>query len=449
MRRILLLFLLLPSLALAENLWPIFQRNVYPYHDVEVDVLGPLFHYERSNNQTAFGLRPLFYYRKKGDISILEFLFPLGKIKWGGKESSHQLIPLWRHREGRDFWLFPYFHGWEKGEFFCGFFPIYGTILNRFGWERIEFILWPIYLREEAKNYTLTRILWPFFSFYTGDGATGLKFWPLFGSYEIGGKERTTFFLWPFFIFQEKDLLLDQPSRRVIILFPLISTYNSKDLDSYTFLWPFFNYQKGKGINRFRQFDFPWPILRLKEGGEGHEFKAFPVFGAKIWGKDRSCFLLWPIYKYAEFYTGKNTVFKKHSFFLINRFSTTYKNGVEVSRSFNIWPFFYYYTKNAYKENNSLTLLPTRDTGFERLYAPFFHIFTLKKDGKRSQYSFLWGFIRAGSNSFEKGISIAWIFDYRKSADGDYFFSFLKGLLGFGRSRGSFCLKFLFIPIRL
>ncbi len=446
---ILLLFFALPSFS--TNLWPIYQKNVYPFEEKEVDVLGPIFHYERSRDHKAFGVRPLFYWTRRGNSTTLEFLYPLGKVSRGAKEKKSFLIPLYRRQEEerKDVWFFPFFYGEKKGESFGGFFPIYGTLIDGFGWKKIEFVLWPIYTREEGEGFSLVKVLWPIFSFYGGGGASGIKFWPLFGSYHIYGKEKTSFFLWPLFALRDRYSGKEVTERRRFILFPIYSDYRSELVLRRTFLWPFISYTRSEGFRNFVQFDLPWPIIRVKEGVGENEIKLFPVFWERTSGSDKKVSVFWPLYKFT-LTTYRKSFKRSHSFLLINRFSTVYdSSGNAVERSFNIWPFFYYYRKGSYTENYSLTLLPTRGTGFERLYAPFFHIFSFRSSPERSQFSILWGLLKGGRDEDGKGISLAWIFDFKKTSKGIHF-SFLKGFFEITHTKdGRRRIKLFFIPITI
>ncbi len=445
----------MPFNAFSANLWPLFQKDVHPFFGSEVDALGPIFHYEKDASHTGFGVRPLFYYERNRKGSRLDILYPLMSVKKGEGSSSSYVFPIWKggsEKEKGDIWLFPFFKGREGDETFWGIFPIYGRIVGRFGWRSIEFFMWPLYTKEKKDDWSVDRFLWPLFSFYHGK-ASGFSFFPILGRYETcdgSSSAKTSFFLWPLFVERQRSSSGYNSTRR-FLPFPIYSDYRRSDgLHGFSILWPFISYRGKPGEDGFLSLNAPWPIFKYREGYEGIEVKLFPLFKVKVQGSDTSSYVAWPSYHYNETHLRGGFVLKSHRFFLINRFSTLYgPDGEVIKRTFNLWPLFYYYRDGSYVENSSFTLFPTRNTGFERLYAPFFHVFTVRKRQGVSSYSFLWGFVKAGKRGFKKGVSVAWLLDFSwDSVSGDVKADLVKGFLGLERSCGVWKLRLAFIPIK-
>ena len=184
----------------------------------------------------------------------------------------------------------------NKGEPYGGFFPLYGSLKNRFGRDEMNFFLWPLYSdSREGDNKTYT-FLWPFFSYSTGTGREGFKFWPLGGYDRKENDFQKTFFLWPFFHFEKRYLYTDDPTE-INMVFPLYVSQTSSRRTQRSVLWPFFTHIHDDD-DHYTQWDFPWPLLQWAKGDEKEIFRVFPIYGRKYWEGIEKGYILWPIYRY-------------------------------------------------------------------------------------------------------------------------------------------------------
>lgn len=259
---------------------------------------GPFFIYRRDQVGSQVGFRPFFYWQKEEDkYKQLEYLYPLGKYKSTPQEVQSYLMPFYLTRQDltrgekkeRNFFL-AFWGETDKGEPYGGFFPLGGSLKNRFGKDEMNFVLWPIYSdSREGENKTYT-FLWPIFTHTSGGGREGFKIWPFLG-YENKAKDyEKSFFLWPFFHFEKRYLYTDDPTE-ISMFFPFYVAQTSSRRATRTILWPFFNYTYDED-EHYRQIDFPWPFLQWAKGEDKSIFRIFPLYGHKHWEERESGYIL-------------------------------------------------------------------------------------------------------------------------------------------------------------
>ena len=162
------LTLLLPGLAPAAeiNLAPVFKLDTQTGRGA---ALGPLIEF----GPDGFAVRPLVYH----DQQRTDLLFPLASLK----PDRGYLFPLLTYRrdaEQRRWSFLPVFHGQDGDKTYGGVFPIYGHFEKRFGYDEVDFALWPLYSRSVRDGQKTYSVLWPFFRY---SPERELKFWPLYG----------------------------------------------------------------------------------------------------------------------------------------------------------------------------------------------------------------------------------------------------------------------------
>lgn len=227
---------------------------------------------------THWALRPLVSeYRKPNGDSLTRFLVPLGTIRHAGEEHVNQLLPIWRYQSeleanGTRAWKFLALPGifWSQdssGRVVRAVFPFGGVIENFATFDRIVFVLFPLYMHTEREGRHSTNWLFPLFNRTTGAGGTSGRVFPLFGHNRYAGRYDRWFFLWPFFHFQRNDLAKPESARETNWLFwPLVGHTQRGSYDAWTWLWPFFGYARDTETG-FWAWDGPWPFVRVHGGG--------------------------------------------------------------------------------------------------------------------------------------------------------------------------------------
>jgi hypothetical protein len=463
---IFLLLSFIPFLSIAEerpisiNFWPFFQYTSDPIEGVrEINGLGPFFLWRKDSTRRQWGIRPLLYWT--GDdiepLMRLEFFYPFGKYQIKEGEKKGYLAPLALYREEEfdgkkkwDFQFFPFFMGeTEKGKDYFGLFPIFGTLLDRYGKEEIRFYLWPLYGESTSEGVRTTNLLWPFFSFIEGDKKRGYRFWPIYGQREEIGISYTEFFVWPIFLKQRKGLDTDDPVEERMI-FPFYVSKESTRFKSKTYLWPLFSHIIDRPTG-FEQWDLPWPIFQSLKGENLRGIRIFPFYGYKVKeGVMRKIFILYPLYQLEE--DRMDDVQEKTTrILLLSRIRRGEdKEGVEKERSLRIWPFFDYEKDETGHETFSFFyLLPFKEEGFERNLFPLFRIFRWEKDPKKGiSTNLFWGFYKRVKKEEMDSWEIAHLVGMKREKERKTI-SFLKGLLRYQSDGRSADLRFFYLPFHL
>ncbi len=378
--RYILLFILIFFIKIDfcfSGIWPFYFKD-----NGKINVFAPFF--QKDDNLTVF--RPFFLYKKENNDYNFDLFYPIISFS----KNKKRIFPFYssREKEKDHTNFFPFFWGkTQDNRTYGGFFPIYGKLLNRLGYNEIKFFLWPIWTekrREKDNDYLL---FWPFFGFSKGENYSGFRFWPFFGIKEKKNWFYEKYFLWPLFIFQKRKIggkVNDYEIKNMFFPF-YIHTY-SKDYNYNTFIWPFFHYNTRKPD--YKYFAFPWPIFSYEREGKYYEFNFFPFY-RKVYQKNfKKQSFLWIIYSNEETFLNNKKYTSKKSFLLINRFERNYRKKYVYK---NVWPFFEYV-----KQGNSYIFklfepFPFKIFPFYSLYSTFFNIFYIAKTKNKKRINFLWG----------------------------------------------------------
>ena len=402
LRRSLLLLcsILLPAISSGASLslWP-FLMYERQGERVSLEVLGPIFFYRRTGGETLWGVRPLLSRSTQGDYNRWEFLYPLGKYERRGKTYKAYLAPLWisRGEEGgkkNTAILTLYWGRTEGGESYGGLFPLWGGFRERFGRDRIEFRLWPLYTRIEDEGTTVEKFLWPFLQRFRGR-EEGFCLWPLYCRREEGEKLKKGYVFWPFYVW--KDEAVPGGTLRMRLYFPLYASIRSPQERSDIYLPPFF-FHKRRFSPPYERWETPWPFVIWDQYEEG----IMPLYRRRKEPNKERRWVLWPLYVYEWDRMGDEEQ-RVYRFFLINRHRKVLRQGVLHAEDFNLWPLFSWRKgRDRGSTFSSLQPLPFHDEGLERNLYPLFWIlrWELGPSGE-SFFDLLWG-----------------LFRYRRSKDG-------------------------------
>jgi hypothetical protein len=462
---IVLFLSLIPLHSMAEerpisiNFWPLFHYTSDLEEGVsKVEGLGPFLYWKRDSDRREWGFRPLFFWTGDESDSLwrLEFLYPFGKFQVKENEKKGYLFPLSAYREEEfdgkkkwDFQFFPFLMGeTEKEEDYVGLFPLFGTLLGKYGKEEIRFYLWPLYSRSTSEGFRTTNVLWPFFSFIEGEKKRGYRFWPIYGRREEFGVSKSEFFLWPIFLRKKKGLDTEDPIDERMI-FPFYLSKESKHFRSRTYLWPFFSHARDR-LTGFEQWDLPWPLFRTLKGENLYGIRIFILYGYKVReGESKRVSFLYPLYRYEEDRMGDIQERTYRILFSRIRISED-DQGRERERSFRIWPFFDYEREETGRETFSIFyLLPFKEEGLERNLFPLFRIFRWEKDPQgATSANLFWGLYKKVKKEELDYWEIAHLIGLKRG-DGWKKVSVLKGLLLYKREGETTDLRLFYLPFHV
>lgn len=281
----------------------------------------------------VWGLRPLFLHRPRPadapprELNRTRFLYPFGKVDSSTTELDWWLLPVADYRrdetpEGDDWKLIMlpgiYLARLPDGRRASAFFPLGGTVHELFTFERVDFVLWPLFTRTEQQGRVSWHLPWPFIMVRTGPDGGGWRLWPLVGHSWVDDRYDRWFALWPVFNFNRENLKSSpRYHERQWSIFPLYARRTQGSWSSNTVLWPFFGYSSDDATG-FWALDAPWPLVRFQVPGDERLVPLPNKQGAYTRRR------LWPFYSY---YEGDDMVSRWYAWPLVNRRHEEYEDG--------------------------------------------------------------------------------------------------------------------------
>ncbi len=301
------------SPAADENLWPVsVTRETAAGAVSRTDAAGPLLFDYTQPDRCEWGLRPLFLHRTytASDRTQDYFLFPIFYRTSQGADTRWSFFSLinsdlraattdepadWR---GFDVWPFYFSRSTGKPETsYRALFPLQGTIKHRFGDDRIDFTLFPLYSRWQKGERTETDLVWPFYREIEGGGEEGWALWPLYGERQKTGDKpsRSRFVLWPFWL--ERDRAVDGGNDTLRASFPFFSTRRAPGLRDDSIL--FFGTTHQTAPVAYDETRYLWPLWLQGHGADGrikNRWAPFYTHAVKPSGDDKT-WVLWPCFR--------------------------------------------------------------------------------------------------------------------------------------------------------
>lgn len=415
------------------------------YGNERTRFLGPVGETIRSpKDDTLVAVRPFYHswYEDDADFRRTEMLWPIWVYRQRENSSYWRfLLNFYWNRDVTDstsqwrLWVLPfYFQGRDvKGENYVALFPIAGSIHELFFWDKIDFALFPLFVKSKMRDIEATTFLWPFFSKTRGDNVKRFRIFPFYGYSEHKGIGRKTTVLWPFWT--QVKYVLPESAGKGWILFPITGHLKLTNQETWWILPPIFRYSIGEDQNRLFG---PWPFFQ-KEEGEVNKLYIFPLYGRKRHaGIDRT-FFLWPLGQYETTTrdTGKKTKF--HFIPFVQHFreepSDVMDEESEGKMSYTkIWPIYSHFTKEDgdWKRTAFFDFNPMRGGPVERSYSPFWQIYVRSQLKDQIDVEVLWGLYRSAKRGEDyRYRSLFPFFNYTKDTEEDVrHFQLFKGLLG-------------------
>jgi len=411
------------SLTWHFNLSPLFYAASNKKQDKwVVEFLGPFFTFYHSKKQSGWLFKPLFSWKHTTKEKRFYYLYPLGKWQEEDSESSWYFVPFFKgntqpeqsgEQYSRFYW--PIFWGRnKKGEFFWGVFPLYGTIYNRYGMNKIKFILWPLYTRSEwGKNYRLT-MPWPFFSIIRGPDEHGIKIWPLYEHIISPGRWEKRFVLWPFYL-EKRDL--KNPKSYQWMFLPFYAKQVEGNFTSQSFLWPFFRIAHNPDDN-LTEVEAPWPFIRYSKDNSSLNVQLWPLIGFEKTPNISSYYFIWSCFSHDKQKLNDGSILSSWRLLFFSKLETeTNKKDRVIYKKVRIWPLFNYKRVNqnywfAFPELNPFDI-----PGIDLMYGSIFHILEIKRTPESGYTKFLWGLYRHYWNRTTDYKAISFLYSSERSGN--------------------------------
>ena len=266
------------------GLWPLYTADALPWAGVrESRALGPVLHWEIQRDRRLFEARPLYSTLSSAEARRRDLLFPISGCRETPDRWLCSLVFLASHRSDlvrhttRTHLLVGFWGKTEKQQLYGGLFPLAGVFKERFGRERIGFLLWPLFARAKRDGFTETHLLWPFFGWGSGGGRSMLRIWPLYGVSKREGVYTRRFFLWPLIHRRAERLDADTPADTFLFL-PLYGRRDTGPQASRFFLFPLFLKQWNRQDPGVGRIDLVWPLYSKSRHSDGSETLAIRPF---------------------------------------------------------------------------------------------------------------------------------------------------------------------------
>jgi hypothetical protein len=352
-----------------ENFWPVLVRH----HDAAGSVdswsgAGPfLFRRPDVEGGTVSGFRPLWIQRfnAQGDFRAGHFLYPLfsytvdeNTYKW----SVFELIRRTNRRassgpaqsifdEHGEFEIFPFWFSRVTGDpafSYRALFPVYGTVKNKLGFERLSWVLFPLYVENEKRGAVTTSTPWPFIRVTRG-AAHGWAVWPLYSLIDRPGVSRDEFFLWPLGYNHVRQPAEDAPAgtapRHDRGFLPFYAKSTGPGYVDENYFWPFFGYTDRTVPNRYHESRYFWPFIVAGAGDDRIVTRWGPFYThSVVKGYDKT-WLAWPFYRHAEWSDAEHDLKLDKTQFLYflywsERQRSASRPRAPVAETRHVWPFF-------------------------------------------------------------------------------------------------------------
>jgi|GEM_PF-634447 len=364
--------------------------------------LRPLWLRQESDDRDSQGqplrvehtfLYPIFSYTKRADGALDWSLFNLVNFSRPSPQNTH--APHAPAASAADshgpphtrFDLWPLYFSQQTGTpetSYRAVFPIGGQIKSRFGYDSLQWVLFPISFRSEKAGRVTHSALWPIFKKRSGDGHEGLAVWPLFGLAEKQGHYRDQYFLWPLVYHNTRyDAASGAPARRALGVLPFYAREERPGSLSETYLWPFFGYtHQAAPLAPYREQRYLWPLFVQAQGTEHTINRWAPFYSHSTRRGIEKRWFLWPIFRH-ETWQGQGLQHSKDQvlFFLYSseRQRSAANPALPSAHKTHLWPLFSTWDNGAGRAQTQLlsplaVFFPNNEK-IRLLYNPLFALY--------------------------------------------------------------------------
>lgn len=401
------------ALAAERNAWPFWVgQEDNAGRIVAQQVLGPLYFERTAPDGTQLQvLRPLWLRIENPPATTNHFLYPFFTWQTDPENTSFtffQLINFLRYSPAaggstQRFDIWPLYFSRDTGDpatSYRALLPFGGTIKNRFGKDRLDFVLWPLYVHSEKNGMETTSTPWPFIRTVKGAGHHGFEFWPLFGSRGREGDYRSQFALWPLLYRQEKNLSAPEPDVKVGAL-PFYARETGPGYRSETYVWPFFGYTHRITPERYDETRYFWPFVVRGRGDVRHIDRFAPFYShSVIKGHDKTWYL-WPLFREDRWEDDK-LAHRKDAvlFFLYNSTEQRSRTNSAAAPAYkrHYWPLLSVWDNGAGRRQaqflSPLEVFFPNNEPIRQLYSPLFALYRFDQRAPGdTRHSILWNLV--------------------------------------------------------
>jgi hypothetical protein len=443
-----------------SNLWPFWVGQTDDAGNLrEWQAVGPLvFKKHAPDGSVNGGFRPIYLWGEAdaGPVRTAAVLYPIYHQKETAEVRSWTVFnlinrsgPGWApasSREPEAFDVWPFYFSRDTGSpetSYQGLFPVAGTVKRRFGYDRLDWTVFPFYWRSEKAGVVTTSTPWPLLKRSAGNGHHGFALWPLFGHGEKPGAYRNRYFLWPLIYRNESRLSEPQPSVQHAFL-PFYTREQSAEVVSGNYLWPFFGYTDRTAPKRYHEVRYFWPFLVQGRGEERHVNRWGPFYTHSVIKGVEKTWLGWPLIRRQNW--RDDDVLRQRSQLLYFLYWSEEQSSVSrpwlpVASRTHLWPLLTVWDNGAGRRQAQFpspldVFFPGNDR-VRRLYGPLFALYRLDQrapDDVRT--TLLWNAISWHRRPHHREFHLGPLFSTEHGPDGGRI-ALGNGVIGLRRNPGS------------
>jgi len=413
------------------------------------EALGPLFYEQQRDTEHTFAIPPWFSHvlDPAVDAEEYDFAYPVMTYDRFGQEYRWHFFQLLSFSGGhnqagaaaRRFTIFPIYFQQRSPQpdlNYTALFPIYGHLKNRIFKDEIAFTAFPAYVQTRKRDVITDNYFYPFYHRRHGNGLEGWQLWPIlgrehkalttrtngFGEVEAIAGHESFFAGWPVYLNETTGLGTENPQEQLAVL-PFYASSRSPSRDSTTVLWPLITWTDDRE-KKYREWDFPWPLMVIARGEGKTTTRIFPFFSHARNASLESDFYLWPLYKYNRVHSDPlDRDRTRILFFLYSRVNEQNTETGSARTRTDVWPLFTHRREvNGHTRLQVLApiepLLP-HSKSVDRNWSPLWSVWRAEKNprtGHASQ-SLLWNLYRCETSPTAKKYSLLFgLFQYQSDS---------------------------------
>ncbi len=414
--------------SLPWQVGPLFQEfSLTLSKGTRFEALGPLWSHQEKGNETEWAVAPAVSYRfdRSTDSQEIDFLYPLISYDRFGMEYRFHIFQWFAISGGENigggsrdrFQIFPFYFQQRSAEDpsrnYTALLPFYGSMRQKMFRDRIDFVLFPLYVETQKRDVITRNYLLPFFHLRRGDQLRGWQFWPLggheekaafsqtnsFDQLEVSPGHSKTFGLWPLYSSDRTGVGTDNEGTFVAII-PFGAWQRSPKRDSSTYLWPFFSFVEDREKG-YKEWATPWPFVVTSRGKGKTGFRFWPLYGRAYNDSMENRTLLWPLWRNER--SKASAIERERSRSMLFLYSDVKEKNVQantIGRRVDFWPF--YTWKREFDGSERLRALSLvepfvpNNKSVERNYSPLWSIWRSERNAKtqESSVSVFWNLYR-------------------------------------------------------
>ncbi|MDB6168971.1 MAG: hypothetical protein JWM88_1835 [Verrucomicrobia bacterium] len=429
-----------------RNFWPVKVDQLDAAgHIRSWEAAGPLiFDHPAPENSRVGGVRPLYVrtWDANGMITEASAVYPIfiyradsDRYRWSvfnliNRDGRKHGETIYRADRTESFDVWPFYFSRNTGSresSYRALFPIGGTIKDRFTFDRLSWVIWPLYFRTEKQGATTTSVPWPFLRVTRG-AEHGFALWPLFGWKDRPERFHRTFYLWPLGWNNTVQPPEDAPAgiapTRQVGFLPFYTRDQSPGYINENYGWPFFGYTDRTVPYRYHETRYFWPFF-VQGRGDGYYVNRWGPFytHSVMKGTDKRWFM-WPLVKRTHWADSRidqtKTQFLWFLYFSIEQRSVTNPQAAPADRT-HVWPFFSKWDNGAGRKQFQLLspfdeFFPTNEE-MRNSWTPLFALYRSDTSGPENRrWSALWSAVTWRRDGPEREFHLGPLFSLQSDA---------------------------------